>query len=272
MVVKLKEVDIGIIFVEILRKLGFTTYQEVVIPDVGIIDVVGELGGGFIAFSLKTSLSSAVIEQAEKIAKFCDMESFIVCPRSRNISEIQQYYIKKHGLHYITLDFTYCNDREKFIQTITDCISGLKLRYSSISEFMQWLDLNYSIYFLYSYINDLKDIDLLHCWWLDEEKKDKRVYGGIRKIEDYLNPDQKDSIAGSLSGGAITPFKRSCKLLREYLKEHDEIKTVKQLWGEKKNEIHWRSIGGLRGALSTLGHLAIIREINDLLRKHKEKK
>ena len=82
---------------------------------------------------------------------------------------------------------------------------------------------------------------------LKEFNSDKLI-----NIEQFLFNDQKESLAGSKSGGVITPFKRSCGLIIDYLENINEKVTKKYIWEKFKSDLHWRSYNSFCSSINKL--------------------
>lgn len=87
---------------------------------------------------------------------------------------------------------------------------------------------------------------------------------GRKDLTKHLFDDQKESEAGSVAGGSITPFKRSCAYLAEVVKDMPDASIhTKKLYEEHKDKLHWRSKESFRSCLIKLEGL---KEI-DLIRR-----
>lgn len=233
---KLTEADFGKQVVEILRSLGFETWQEVYVgTGSGLgnpcIDIIARLGRIYIAFELKLHLNDDVLIQACRNRSYVDYTIALV-PYNRKsckVSTIKAYYIKSFGIGVYAINLSIF---VKYLEKLK--VKGLKAK-DILNELIGSRTRKYFF-----------RIEGCSCY--NEPKritrKRKRRKKGKLLIETYLFEEQKGSIAGSQGDERSTPFKRSCAKIQEYLKQHPEA-TRKDVWNALGEELHWKNYNSM---------------------------
>lgn len=219
---------------KVLRKLGFETWQEVLMGEKHFIntpycDIIGLYSNNYYAFELKTSLSDKVIYQAKKLSSLVNY-TYIIVPISKKgtISEVKRFYLAENGLGLIFLDI---NKAYKFLEDIPSNT------WSNNDILMDFYTIGSKLY----------------------KKASFNEYN--QKIDSFLFDKQKETVAGSTSGVVkTTPFKRSCVLIYDYLQENPKA-TKKEVWEKLKDRLHWVNYGSMTSSFRNFSHLDIIKRI-----------
>lgn len=261
------EEEFGKYFVDALRMLGFETWQEVYMGrkymGSSYIDVVAKLHNTYFAFELKLSLNDGVLIQARNNTKWVDYSYAVIPPRRRGgdgISEVKKYYAESHNIGLISID------PKKLIGSIER-----KLKMDNRIELSRkkLMD-NNGTYGPYRNTHFYFDVQTsIYQVWLHAKRnyrKKRRYkrgqYAGKQYIETFLFTEQKNSVAGSVSGSnKSTPFKRSCEKIYVYLQEHPKA-TKKEVWEVLGKELHWSSYNSMCSSFRALGNsLEIMKKI-----------
>lgn len=234
------EADFGVQIVQILRSLGFETWQEVYLGTTGggspCIDIVARLGKIYIAVELKLHLNDGVLTQAQRNRSYVDYTIALVACNNRrgcNVSAVKAHYIKSFGIGVYAVD----------LPIFVNCLEKLKVKGLKSEDILRELTGYRTRRYLWFHI------DGCMCYAqpkrITRSKKKKRK--GKLLIETYLFPEQKECTAGTQGGERTTPFKRSCTLIEEYLKEHPDS-SKKEVWKFLGKQLHWRSYSSMCGS------------------------
>ena len=236
----MKESDFGIKVVEFLRFIGFETWQEVSFGYGESIDLVAKYKDLYFGIELKTTLNDQVLEQSYAHKNYFNYSIAMIYSNEYSRRKISK--VKSDFIHNNKLSVVFINP-EKMIQEV-----------SKYKEFK-------SKYYENNILNFFGGFNC-RSYNLEYSFNKNPQYN----ITEYLYDDQKDCVAGSTSESCnkITPFKRSCRLIQEYLKV-DSNKTIKQIWEDLHEKLHWSSINSLRSALSQLNNVEDIKKIKELL-------
>jgi len=239
------EAEFGKDIVKILHKLGFETWQEVYLnrkyrSNTHCADIISRLGYLYFAFELKLQLNDEVLNQARINQSFVHYSYVVVPPRTKkSISHVKDFYLKNHGIGLILIEPV------KFLKTLDNLLTS-----DSVKQIRKSL-------LRKGRINNLRK------WWLLEEGFKvhcKAVNKRVVDCKSFLFEDQKKCAAGSISGNTITPFKRSCKLIYEYLQQHPKA-SKKEVWEVLHEKLHWSNYNSMCGSFRTFKHLEIIKKI-----------
>jgi len=88
-------------------------------------------------------------------------------------------------------------------------------------------------------------------------------------VSRFVKDFSKNNNPGSVSGGAVTPFKHSCHRILEYCVKSGET-SRKKIWEALHDELHWASYHGMTSALSTLKKVECVARIHACIQKNKE--
>jgi hypothetical protein len=233
----IKECQFGQKVVEILRKLGCETWQEVSLYGYAqAIDIVAKFNNQYIGIELKTTLNDTVLEQ---------------------INTYKDYF------HYsIACIYT---DKNKHCRP-----SNVKLFYAnqnnlSIMYFNPEQVLNRLDYYSVGCISDFRFI----C--NGTYNLTTKFNNPSEDITKYLYQDQIDLIPGSVSydtKNKMTPFKRSCNLIIDLLNSDSSIKTAKDIWDKLFSSLHWANLNSFKSCLYNKKDIGAINKINELLNKN----
>lgn len=229
----MSEERFGEIVVGCLRGLGFDTWQEVKVLN-GVIDIVGRIKDVYCSFELKMSLNDDVLIQAMNNNLFTDYSCIVIPHKPKfKMSFVKQHFINFYGLGLITIK----NDIES--------VKNFK------SDKKSWFFEN-NLFF------DKDRIDYMNDSIIVRYQPEK--HNIIHPVKYYLFDDQKESRAGSESGSVITPFKRSCNLIYEYLKEHPKA-SKKEVWENLKQNLHWASYNSMCASFRRFSHTDTMKKI-----------
>lgn len=237
------EADFGEHIVQILRDLGFETWQEVYLGKTGLgnpcIDIVAKLGKIYIAFELKLHLNDDVLAQAQRNRSYVDYTIALVAynnGRGCNLSAVKAHYIKSFGIGVYAVNWS----------VFVSCLEKLKARGVKAEDILRELIGSKRRGYPWFHINGCI------CYGLPKRvtRRRKKKRKGKLLIETYLFPEQKECTAGVQGGERSTPFKRSCTLIEGYLKEHPES-SKKEIWEALGKQLHWRSYNSMCGSFRT---------------------
>lgn len=258
------EKEFGESFVNLLRALGFETWQEVYLGRgryLGnpTVDVIAKLKGIFFSFELKLSINDEVLEQAARNRKLADF-TYVVAPlKNRSaVSAVKASYAKQYGIGiiYVRPDEVISLINTKLEKGIALDVIRKRLFYT---KRIKSYDFN-----KYFYIKgDTYNICVEAKRFSRKGKRYKKgEYKGKLLIETYLFSDQKESSAGSDSGEKITPFKRSCQRIYNYLQDKPES-TKRDVWDSIGKELHWSSYSSMCSSFRQYGNvLEVMKKIN----------
>lgn len=233
------EADFGKQVVEILHTLGLETWQEVYLGT-GLgnpcIDIVAKLGGIYIALELKLHLNDEVLMQARRNRSYVDYTVAAVPYSTRkgitNVSEVKQHYIQTFGIG---------------VYAINPILLLKHLRTLQDTRGLEAIDI----------LKELLHVKRTRHIWIDGctcynppkriTRRRKRKKKGKLLIETYLVPEQQECIAGSQGGDRTTPFKRSCTLIENLLKERPGL-TKKEVWEALGKQLHWKNYNSMCGS------------------------
>ena len=218
-----KEAEFGLEVVELLRLLGFETWQEVSLGWGGnhAIDIVGKIGQTYVAIELKTVLNDTVLIQAAKHTKIAHY-TYVMVPSTnkvKQISDVKRYYILNHNIGVIAVNpQMLMNSIKKNHIEIRDILNNFH-KYSGARVPIK---------------APLMDID-------------------PTLIEKHLHDDMKLCLAGSQSGGVLTPYKLSCRMIEQYLNEHPNS-TRREIWDALGDKLHWANYGSMCSSFHKFGN------------------
>jgi hypothetical protein len=244
------EEEFGKVIVELLRRFGFETWQEVHYHR-GSIDIVGKLDNQYYIFELKLSLNDQVLCQARRRSQdFKNCHIVVVVPDQVNpdkyhkckkfiISPVKEFYILENKLQVWQYDSTYVSD----------------LLHPS-------LQFKVNTYYKGLHLDIIKPGCYGHS--IFETFGSVSLSTGRWDIEKCLHSDQIDCNAGMQAGFVITPWKRSCKVILDYLEKNGKV-PKKKMYEELKSQLHWASYGSFNGSLRSYSNLEPIIRIKELL-------
>ena len=261
------EEEFGKYFVDVLHVLGFETWQEVYMgrkyTGSPYIDIIAKLHNTYFAFELKLNLNDGVLIQARNNTKFVDYSYAVIPPRRREgdgISEVKKHYAKSYNIGLISIDpkklvesIEYKLKRDNRIDLIRKKLMSNQPNYGSYHNTHFYFDVQTSIYKIW--LNAKRN-------YRKKRRYKKGQYKGKQYIETFLFIEQKNSVAGSVSGSnKTTPFKRSCEKIYLYLQEHPKA-TKKEVWDVIGHVLHWSSYNSMCSSFRALGNsLDVMKKI-----------
>jgi len=228
------EKEFGQEVVKYLRYLGYETWQEVNVNRSGkTIDIIAKIRKFYIAIELKLRLNENVLIQAVENKRFVDY-SLVIVPKGE-LSHIKHFYAKNHGIGVISIDhsgYDMFQQAERFENNWRGFIFPYKYDPKTYNKHIR-----------------LMPKRITRC------KRNKRF-----NIENYLLDEQKECVAGDVAGNVITPFKRSCKLIYEYLQQYPNA-TKKEVWKILNSKLHWSSYNSMYSSFNNYSDVDCVKVI-----------
>jgi len=226
------ESNFGELVVKSLRKLGFETWQEVSFHG-SSIDIVGKINNIYCIFELKMTLNDGVLEQVHRTIHYGDYSCIIIPWRKKyHINKVKSLFLNYYGIGLIEI-----KNEAKTLECFREPSEwGMALNLFEGKDTIKFINWNFAIV-------------------KQPKKKDKSV-----SIEEFLFDDQKDCVAGSTSGTVMTPFKRSCNLIYEYLQENPGA-SKKEVWNTLNGFLHWSSYASMCASFRNYSHVDEIKRI-----------
>jgi len=232
------EKDFGENFVRFLRIIGFETWQEVTVGG-HVVDCIGKFNDKYYSFELKLSWCDTVLEQASRNHQHYN---FVVVPKiGKYISEVKEFFIDSKKINI--MEFSGIDDN--FESLVPELLTHRT--WTTLPPFDSYTK-------EVSFVNPVKIL-----------KRHLVEHDHPINTEKYLFDDLKESLAGMTSGGAITPFKRSCRLIVEHIQANG-YSNKKQLWNDLSGKLHWASYNSMCSSFRAYGHVKEIKDILELIR------
>lgn len=236
------EEEFGLKIVEILNKLGFSTWQEVYMStkhylNTPCCDIIALKDGIYYAFELKLNLNDKVLEQAKSHLQYVDY-SYVIVPfrKKKDVSIVKKFYANTFGIGIIFADPLI------FLKKVDNLVENKLIK--NIDYFKITNEKSLKVYISAKKTEKVKKIE--------SEK-------GIKK---FLFKEQKESNAGTSSGNdKSTPFKRSCSKIYEYLQQHPDA-TKREVWNSLSEELHWKTYASMYSSFRAYGKsLKVMKKI-----------